>query len=209
MAPKTYHDSNESSSSSLPAIVAVIALVYNLLFAIVCSYLPDDPLYLGQSVSVYAWAGCALSLIGFIGIVTKQATLVASFSHYLLMDACVSALCRVFALQYFVDTFSEENVCDDGYATGWRDDRLSHDVITSPHWQKQTPRSLHDARRCYVALGAVQFILIVLLMALTAVQWSLAVAMRRYGKEMEKAKEQTEGPASPDRLGMETMWEKV
>lgn len=50
--------------------MAVISLAYNLVFAAVCSYLPDDPLDLGVSLWISAWAGCALSVFGLVGIAT-------------------------------------------------------------------------------------------------------------------------------------------
>ena len=59
---------NLTSCSNLPALVAVISLAFNLLFAALCTYLPDEPYYIWQIVSVYAWAGCAFSLCGCVGV---------------------------------------------------------------------------------------------------------------------------------------------
>ncbi|KAK4541338.1 hypothetical protein LTR36_008096, partial [Oleoguttula mirabilis] len=195
---------------NLPATVAIIAVVYNLLFAITCSYIPDDPIYLGQIASVYGWAGCALSLLGFVGIVTKQAKLVVLLAHCILVDTCVTAFCRFFALLLFVDAFSEDSVCGGAYASPWRDeDRLSHNVTTGAIWQNHALRPTFQVRGCHIALGGVRMMLVVLLMTLAVVQGMLAIAMRRHGKEIKTAKEETKGPASSNQLGMERISEKA
>lgn len=125
------------------------------------------------------------------------------------MDAWVSAIVRFFALQYSVDAFLDEDICSGLYASPWQRDSLSHDVITSAHWQKHALMPSDHARRCHVALGALQIVLIVLLMALTALQGTVAISMRRFGREMERANGESGGPASANRSESDRIVEKA
>jgi hypothetical protein len=67
-----------SDSKPLAALVAILALLYNGLFAVICQYLPDDPLYLGVSITGYAYLACGLSILGLVGILTVRTLLTLS-----------------------------------------------------------------------------------------------------------------------------------
>lgn len=58
-----------STSKGFAAAVALLACIYNALLAASCAYLPDDPLSIRSSISLYAWAGSVLSILGLAGIV--------------------------------------------------------------------------------------------------------------------------------------------
>ena len=193
----------DSSSRTLPVAVATIALLYNLTFAAVCLYLPKDPLYLGQSISFYAWAGVALSVIGIIGIAKvrcqrpriieriltpsqRQSTLIISFAHYLLLDTFVSAFCRLFVLQLFFDEFSDQDICSGILAKSWQPDAMRNETVAGMSWQQDMRRPRMHARRCRMALDAAQIILFGFLIASTAAQCMLAIGMRRYGRGLEQ-----------------------
>ncbi|KAI6869164.1 hypothetical protein KC319_g12625 [Hortaea werneckii] len=178
---------NTHSSRSLPIAVAILALLYNLVFVTVCAYLPKDPLYLGQSISFYAWAGAALSVIGIVGIAKRNSTLVISFAHYLLLDTFVSTCCRLFILQIFSDEFSDQDICSGAYTYPWRPDTLRNEVVKSTQWHPQQQKPQSHIRRCQVAMDAAQIILVGFLLASTAAQCMLAIGMRRFGKELERA----------------------
>ncbi|RMY45165.1 hypothetical protein D0865_10079 [Hortaea werneckii] len=196
---------NTHSSRSLPIAVAILALLYNLVFVTVCAYLPKDPLYLGQSISFYAWAGAALSVIGIVGIakvhssfwkiirntadfpVQRKSTLVISFAHYLLLDTFVSTCCRLFILQIFSDEFSDQDICSGAYTYPWRPDTIRNEVVKSAQWHTQQQKPQSHIRRCQVAMDAAQVILVGFLLASTAAQCMLAIGMRRFGKELERA----------------------
>ena len=185
--------------------MAILALLYNLVFVTVCAYLPKDPLYLGQSISFYAWAGAALSVIGIVGIakvhtsfgtssttpltfsVQRNSTLVISFAHYLLLDTFVSTCCRLFILQIFSDEFSDQDICSGAYTYPWRPDTLRNEVVKSTQWPAQQQKPQSHIRRCQVAMDAAQVILVGFLLASTAAQCMLAIGMRRFGKELERA----------------------
>ncbi|TKA29752.1 hypothetical protein B0A50_03115 [Salinomyces thailandicus] len=177
-----------SSSRTLPVAVAIIALLYNLSFATICTYLPYDPLYLGQSISIYAWAGCALSLVGIVGIAKRRSTLVISFAHYLLLDTLLSAVCRLFLLQLFADEFSDQDICSGAFTNTLAPDSLRHDHggAAGAHRQHHAYRPKLQMRRCRIALDAAQIILVGFVVASTAAQCMLAIGMRRYGKELER-----------------------
>ncbi|RMX98074.1 hypothetical protein D0867_12561 [Hortaea werneckii] len=190
---------------SLPVAVAILALLYNLVFVTVCAYLPKDPLCLGQSISFYAWAGAALSVIGIVGIakvhqsfwniiyniadspVQRNSTLVISFAHYLLLDTFVSTCCRLFILQIFSDEFSDQDICSGAYTYPWRPDTTRNEVVKSAQWHTQQQKPQSHIRRCQVAMDAAQVILVGFLLASTAAQCMLAIGMRRFGKELERA----------------------
>lgn len=196
---------SDRSSRSLPIAVAILALLYNLVFVTVCAYLPKDPLYLGQSISFYAWAGVALSVIGIVGIakvrpffgtilcktadipVQRNSTLVISFAHYLLLDTFVSTCCRLFILQIFSDEFSDQDICSGAYTYPWRPDTIRNEVVKSAQWHTQQQKPQSHIRRCQVAMDAAQVILVGFLLASTAAQCMLAIGMRRFGKELERA----------------------
>lgn len=180
-------DNESRSSRTLPALVAVIALIYSFLFAVIAEYLPDDPLYIGVSVQGYAFAGCALSLLGVIGVATNRPRLIAAFAHYLLVDTIISAVCKVLVLQIFVDAFHDHDICTDEFATPWQEETLRHGVVTSPHWQKHTYWPSRHLRQCHVAVHAVQVVMVALMIVLITGQVMLAISMRRYGKEIESS----------------------
>lgn len=57
-------------SSFFPITAALLSCLYNLLIAVSAAYyLPDDPLFIGLSISLYAWAGTILSICGLAGII--------------------------------------------------------------------------------------------------------------------------------------------
>ncbi|KAF2768042.1 hypothetical protein EJ03DRAFT_328601 [Teratosphaeria nubilosa] len=186
MAGREDSGTGTASSKALAALVATVALVYNFLFAILCQYLPDDPLYVGVSITGYAWASCVLSTLGLIGVWARHPALITSFAHYLFVDTFMSALCRFVLLELFLDTFRDHNVCSDAYASRWQEETLSHDVVTSAHWQKHLMRPSNHVRRCRLALDAVQVVMFAILVAMTAAQGTLAMAMKRYGREIER-----------------------
>ncbi|KAH9845041.1 hypothetical protein Tdes44962_MAKER06900 [Teratosphaeria destructans] len=186
MAGREESGTGTESSKALAALVAIVALVYNFLFAILCQYLPDDPLFVGVSITGYAWASCVLSTLGLIGVWARHPALITSFAHYLFVDTFMSALCRFVLLELFLDTFRDHHVCSDAYASPWQEKALSHDVVTSAHWQKHLMRPSSHVRRCRLALDAVQIVMFAILVGMTAAQGTLAMAMKRYGREIER-----------------------
>lgn len=78
-------------------------------------------------------------------------------------------------LQFFMEGFSPSNICHDVDP--------GHSVVTSPLGRQDTDRWLEHFDRCTSALSLAAIVGIVLLMALTAAQGTLALAMRRHGKE--------------------------
>ncbi|KAF2215210.1 hypothetical protein CERZMDRAFT_56805 [Cercospora zeae-maydis SCOH1-5] len=179
------HPGPESTSWCFPVAIAIVSLVYNVLVALSCAYLPDDPLYIGLSVQLYAWAGSALSVIGLFGIVTKQPALTTSFAHLLLLDTLVSAIVRLLVLQFFFEAFYDHNVCTASYDPTWSPRNFRHDIVTSVRYQKEYLWQKSNRRRCRAALSAVQIVLIGLVVCLTGAQCSLAITMRKYGKELK------------------------
>ncbi|KAI5362327.1 hypothetical protein Slin15195_G059780 [Septoria linicola] len=180
------HRSTESTNQSFPVSIAITTLVYNLLVASACAYLPDDPLYVGLSVQLYAWAGSALSVLGLAGILFKKPAWTTAFAHFLLLDTFVSAIVRLLILQFFFEAFYDHNVCTPLYDPTWNPRNFRHDIVTSVGYQKEYLWQSTHPRRCTAALGAVQVVLVGLLICLTVAQGSLAVTMRRFGKELEK-----------------------
>ncbi|KAK4502853.1 hypothetical protein PRZ48_006279 [Zasmidium cellare] len=158
--------------------------------------MPDDPLYIGLSISLYAWAGTILSALGLAGIVTKRPTLITSFAHFLLIDTFVSAICRILVLQFFVEAFHDHNICSNGFEPTWSPQNFRHDIVTSVRWQQENLWHFNHKRRCRVALGAVQVVLVAILICLTVAQGMLAVRMRRFARDTERPRA---GVAKPRR----------
>ncbi|KAM3416732.1 hypothetical protein BST61_g8323 [Cercospora zeina] len=184
-----HHPGPESTSRCFPVAIAIVSLVYNVLVALSCAHLPDDPLYIGFSIQLYAWAGSALSVIGLFGIVAKRPALTTSFAHFLLLDTFVSAIVRLLILQFFFEAFYDHNVCTASYDPTWSPRNFRHDIVTSVRYQKEYLWQNSNMRRCRAALSAVQIVLIGLVMCLTGAQCSLAITMRKYGKELERRRE--------------------
>lgn len=182
-----------NTNPAFPATVAILSCFYNLLVVATCTFLPDDPLYIGRSISLYAAAGSVLSLLGLIGILTKRPTLIHPLAHFLLLDTLVSALTRLLILEFFLDSFSEPGLCSSTEFSSlplWSPQNFSHDIVTSVRWQKESLWNFTQGeKRCRVAEDAVQVVLVGLLVCLTAAQGSLAMAMRRFGKEIERERE--------------------
>jgi hypothetical protein len=111
------------------------------------------------------------------------------------MDSFVSALCRILALRLFIEDFRKHDICGNAFVAPWRREQLRLDVVPGQSWQRQQP--LHKSG-CRVALNCVQVALIVIVIALTAVQGMLAIAMRRHAREMEQTLERSKNPAPVD-----------
>ncbi|KAK3066211.1 hypothetical protein LTR53_017533 [Teratosphaeriaceae sp. CCFEE 6253] len=174
-----YGTSTAQTSRVLPAVVALIAALHSLLFALVCSYLPDDPLYISVGLSVYAWAGSAVSMFGLIGILTDWTAPVTAFAHHMLLDTLLSTICRLLVLRIFTTGFQPAHVCGDN---PWSRNRRSHDVVTSPRSRSGIDGWTTRFDTCTLTLYLVESFAVAILIALTAAQGTLAMAMRRYGK---------------------------
>jgi hypothetical protein len=111
--------------------------------------------------------------------------LITSFSHYLLLDTAVSAIVRLLILHFFFESFYDHNVCTSSYDPTWSPQNFRHDIITSVRHQKDYLWQLSHVKRCRVALGAVQAVLVGLLICFTAAQALLAIDMRRFGKGLD------------------------
>lgn len=61
--------------------------------------------------------------------------------------------------------------------------RFSHHLVSSASWIKHGNR---DGGRCKTALGLLQMAAIALFICVTAAQGTLAMTVRRYGKECER-----------------------
>ncbi|CAK4030685.1 Hypothetical predicted protein [Lecanosticta acicola] len=187
------------TSSYFPITTTLLTFLYNILLALAsATYLPHDPLYIGLSTSLYAWAGTILSVCGLAGIVLKRPTLITSFSHFLLIDTLLSTLSRFLLLHFLLEAFTDANhLC---YAPTpsssashqpiiWNPENSRHDIVTSVKWHRENLWGMQEEsanrRRCEMALGAVQLVLVGLWIAMTVAQGALAVSMRRFGKEME------------------------
>lgn len=186
-----HHPGSESTTRCFPVTIAIVSLVYNVLVGFSCTYLPDDPLYIGLSIQLYAWAGSALSVLGLFGIVTKRPALTTSFAHFLLLDTFVSAIVRLLILQFFFEAFYDHNVCTASYDPTWSPRNFRHDIVTSVRYQKEYLWQTSNRKRCRAALSAVQIVLIGLVICLTGAQCSLAFTMRKFGKELERRGERT------------------
>ncbi|EME83834.1 uncharacterized protein MYCFIDRAFT_195054 [Pseudocercospora fijiensis CIRAD86] len=119
-------------------------------------------------------------------LVTKKPVLITAFSHFLLLDTFVSAVCRLLILQFFAESFYDHNICSNNYDPTWSPQNFRHDIVTSVRYQKEYLWQFSHKKRCRVALGAVQVVLVTLVICLTAAQGSLAVTMRRYGKKFDQ-----------------------
>jgi len=74
----------------LAALVAIYAL----------RFLPEDPLHLRKSLSVYLVFFLIVSLIGLSGAVKRNATLVTLFATHLLLDAVLFFIPRLLLLRF-------------------------------------------------------------------------------------------------------------
>jgi hypothetical protein len=77
-------------------------------------------------------------------------------------------------------------MCSDAYAMPWRQDLMTHDVVTSAHWQQHMIQPSAKVQRCRMGVMAIQSMLAGLLVVMTAAQGLLAIAMRKYSKDMER-----------------------
>ncbi|KAF7188790.1 hypothetical protein HII31_09713 [Pseudocercospora fuligena] len=129
----------------------------------------------------------------------KKPVLITAFSHFLLLDTFVSAVCRLLILQFFVESFYDHNICSNNYDPTWSPQNFRHDIVTSVRYQKEYLWQFSHKKRCRFALGAVQVVLVTLLICLTAAQGSLAVTMRRYGKEFDQKRTTKSGVRSAEK----------
>ncbi|KAF2721650.1 hypothetical protein K431DRAFT_223694 [Polychaeton citri CBS 116435] len=168
-----------TASRAFPIVIASVSLTYNVFAAVLCQYLPDDPLYIGASISVYAWSGSVLSLLGLCGIIWRRPVLVTSFAHFLLLDTLMSALSRILTLELALDSFS---TYDD-----WHEpDPASTDVVAYARWQQNMMRRSPQTLRCDNALSVMRVVAFGVLFCVTVLQGMLAVAMRRYSRALER-----------------------
>lgn len=64
---------------------------------------------------------------------------------------------------------------------------IPHSVITSARRERRMVWLSNHAKRCHMALEGTEIGLVTLLVVLTGAQGALAMAMRRYGKSVERA----------------------
>lgn len=51
----------------LSLFASTLFLIFHFSAAYLCTYLPDDPLYLSVGITGYVWYGCAMSVLGLVG----------------------------------------------------------------------------------------------------------------------------------------------
>lgn len=166
---------------------AIVALSYHALTALLCTYLPRDCMVIGYGAAGYATAGCAFSLLGLYGILTRNRTLICLFANTLLLDAFVSTCARLLVLELFFNTTHSQDTCSDIIEAIWTDQHQpSHDVVTSFEWQQSIMKA---GIWCRFALGAVHVACVGVLVCTSAAQGTVAVAVRSYGMQLGAARE--------------------
>lgn len=116
----------------------------------------------------------------------KNYTLTVSFALFLLLDAFVSAIVRLLVAQFFFEAFYDYNICTSNYDPTWSPRNFRHDIVTSVRYQKEYLWQANHQKTCRVALGAIQVVLVAVLVCLTVAQGSLAVTMRRFANELAR-----------------------
>lgn len=111
--------------------------------------------------------------------------LIKTFSHFLLLDTFISAITRLVILQFFVEAFYDQSLCNSRWDPTQSPRNYRHGIITSVKYHEVYLREKRHQKDCRVGLGAVQCVLISLLICLTAAQGTLAMTMRRFGKVIE------------------------
>ena len=200
-------NSNRSASCVFPLITAVLALSHHALIAAMCSYLPQDSMAIGYGLAGYATAGCAISMLGFYGVLAvsdpvfpsshvvatntppqQNRTFISLFSHFLLLDALVSTCARLLLLELFFNTTHSQDTCSDTIEAIWTDQKQpSHDVVMSTEWQQALFKA---GLWCRFALGAVHVASVSVLVCTCAAQGTVAVAVRSYGLQIGGSPEQ-------------------
>lgn len=191
-----------SPSKVFPVAVIIIAGITNvLLLDFVQRYIDDDVASL--IVGIYAYASIPLCAYGLVGIIKvsqntsingmyidtpmqEKPKYISVFAKYLFLDAATWAICRFLVAQIFFMSVFNEDACSI-YNPKWSPENFSHDIITSV----QSFRSDHVGhsaigKRCQAQAGAMQIVVVVLLMAFTAAHGSIAMGMRQHAKEVER-----------------------
>ncbi|KZF22931.1 hypothetical protein L228DRAFT_139800 [Xylona heveae TC161] len=215
------------------AALTTLAIIYNAVSAYLLYQLPDDPYHLASNFSLYASFAGLLSILGLVGVVKENATLVGIFANYHLIDTILCSIPRFLVLTLFSGFRDSFCVPDSSFAfqKGSSSGPSRNLLEQFDHGERRSSSAavavaLTDSElsleHCLRVVWVVQIIAFVGIVGTTLVQFYLGLQVRDYANRLfmrEQARDEERvraieqsGVAYEDdneRPRVGALWEKV